>query len=156
MTGLEPLTLRKSRDSGFDVRNPILSDPRSSLLAMTIDALAIVNEGCNRDALLSKDLNQAIKSAGAYPYGTLSQPWSSSSVVISPLLLWRKLDLHQPLSIYGMESMLAAEFRSCMYRIFKGGSPFLNLLLNSLSLDSLINRIEKQVLGLLVLLASEE
>lgn len=67
LTGLEPLTLKKSRDCGFDVHNPILSNPRASLLAMTIDALAIVSEGRNPVALLSKELNQAIKSPERAP-----------------------------------------------------------------------------------------
>lgn len=72
------------------------------------------------------------------------------------LVALKKLDSPQPLSTYGMDSMLAAEFRWWMYRIFKIDIPFLDLLSSSLSLDFLFDRIEKQVLGLSVLLASEE
>lgn len=149
LTGLEPLALKKLRDSGFDVRNPIMSDPRASLLAKTIDGLATVSEGSNTDALISKELNQAIKSAGE---GVLLRDIIAALVIKQfcnlILVAVEKLDSHQPLSTYGMDSMLAADFRSWMYRIFKADVPFLDLLSSSLSLDSLIDRIEKQVLSL--------
>lgn len=157
LTGLEPLALKKLRESGFDVHNPILSDPRASLLAKTVDGLATVSEDGNTDAILSKELNQAIKSAGE---DVILRDIIATLVIKQfcnlILVAVEKLDSHQPLSTYGLDSMLAADFRSWLYRVFKADVPFLDLLSSSLSLNSLIDRIENQVLGLSVLPAREE
>lgn len=150
LTGLEPLALKELRNKGFDTSNPILSDPRSSLLATTIDGLASeVNEGLEV-AIVSTELTQAMEAAGENAslgdvVGSLVAKRFHNLILI-PL---EKLDTKQPLSTYGLDSMLAAEFRSWVYKVFKFDVPFLDLLSQTMSLDSLANSIEKEVSELL-------
>ncbi|KAK6544731.1 hypothetical protein TWF694_001416 [Orbilia ellipsospora] len=56
-----------------------------------------------------------------------------------------KLNLTKPLNGYGMDSMIAAEFRSWFYQTFKVDVPFLDLLSKSITIESLSQNLLKQV-----------
>ena len=65
LTGLEPLALKGLRSKGFDVSNPILSDPRASLLATTIDGLSSTgDDALGAAGAISAELTQALTEAG--------------------------------------------------------------------------------------------
>jgi len=56
-----------------------------------------------------------------------------------------KIELHKPLAAYGMDSMLAAEFRTWIYHALKIDIPFLELLSETVTLGSLIDDVEKRM-----------
>ncbi|KAH8427718.1 uncharacterized protein LDX57_005428 [Aspergillus melleus] len=145
LTGLEPLALKGLRSKGFDVSNPILSDPRASLLATTIDGLTNAADD-TLGAAVSAELTQALTEAGeGVPLRDTVAALVGKRFGNLILIPAEKLDVKLPLSTYGMDSMLAAEFRSWVYRVFKADVPFLDLLSPTMSLDSLIDGIEKEV-----------
>ncbi|THC98862.1 hypothetical protein EYZ11_001640 [Aspergillus tanneri] len=150
LTGLEPLALKGLRNKGFDVSNPILSDPRASLLATTIDGLASGDDSLGAVGAISAELAQALGEAGENaPLRNTVAALVGKRFGNLILIPEEKLDVKQPLSTYGMDSMLAAEFRSWVYKVFKADVPFLDLLSPTTSLDSLIDGVEKEVIGLL-------
>lgn len=151
LTGLEPLALKGLRSKGFDVSNPILSDPRASLLATTIDGLSSTgDDALGAAGAISAELTQALTEAGeSVPLRDTVAALVGRRFGNLILIPAEKLDVKLPLSTYGMDSMLAAEFRSWVYRVFKADVPFLDLLSPTMSLDSLIDGIEKEVSDLM-------
>ena len=151
LTGLEPLALKGLRSKGFDVSNPILSDPRASLLATAVDGIASGNkDGLGNTAAISSELTNAMEAAGEnVPLRVVLDSLVAKRFCNLILMPAEKMDVKVPLSTYGMDSMLAAEFRAWVYRVFNVDVPFLDLLSHTTSLDSLVDGIEIEITSLL-------
>lgn len=151
LTGLEPNGIRELMKKGFDVNNGTMQDPRSGILAT---ALATRDETveidvANLETAWSKDLSPALVkvfASEAASAATLSEAIlvvvkrRFSNLVLMPI---DKVDGERPLALYGMDSMIAAEFRTWFHATFKVDIPFLEFLSASNSLTSLAVFVEQ-------------
>ncbi|KAI0531882.1 polyketide synthase [Xylaria digitata] len=141
LTGMETLGLQALRDDGFDVTNLNLDDPRASYL--------------NRD-FKGTNLSQVQRDHEALPaeiIAGLEEDRELSDLVVEHisrrfstlvLLPVDKIDVAQPLSTYGMDSMIAAEFRTWFYQTFHLDIPFLDMLDSKATPISLAERVIEQ------------
>ncbi|KAL9123287.1 MAG: hypothetical protein Q9187_000159 [Circinaria calcarea] len=134
LTGLEPFGLKELRKKGFEGTNPTLNDPRAAVLAAALDGQADV-------AYKNQDGNLPAEVADALEKGMLLADAVSAHVskrfgnlVLLPLA---QVDVSKPLADYGMDSMIAAEFRTWFFKSFRVDIPFLTLLSKTSTVRSL-------------------
>jgi hypothetical protein len=140
LTGLEPLGLKLLQKAGFSGTNPTLNDPRASVLAAVLDS--------DSDKDLKNGSGMPAELAAALENGHEGQSVAEAIVQLivkrfSNLVLQQvdKIDPSKSLSKFGMDSMLAAEFRTWFYQAFKVDVPFLTLLSDETTLNSLGNLV---------------
>lgn len=166
LTGLEPLGLKELRKKGFEGNNPTLSDPRAALLASALngeegqgsDGSATAGGGANgflplelvkaleetttrRSASADDDDDDDVGDAVLTAIDTLIRRRFSNLV----LLQLDRIDVDRPLAGYGMDSMIAAEFRTWFFTTFKVDVPFLELLSKSVTLRSLARLVRQEL-----------
>ena len=153
LTGLEPHGIRKMMEQGFDVNNGTMQDPRTILLSASLDAGSAEDSGAviSIDASWSKDLPASlIRVLAAEAAGAASLNEAILALVcrrFSNLLLMPldKVDSKKPLASYGMDSMIAAEYRSWFWSVFKVDIPFLDILSSTNDLQTLSGMVEKEL-----------
>lgn len=132
LTGLEPLGLKELRKKGFEGETPTLNDPRASVLAGSLDGdLALKGKDDDLPAEIVKDLEEGTALEEAILQHIVRR---FSNLVLVPL---DKVDCAKPLAAYGMDSMIAAEFRTWFFSTFKVDIPFLELLSKTVTISSL-------------------
>jgi hypothetical protein len=144
LTGLEPLGLKELRRQGFEGNNVIFNDPRAGLLAAALGVEGAAGAS-QKHSVVSAKLQEARESGTEKTARDVVLEMVNdrfSNLILVPL---NKIDIAKPLSGYGMDSMLAAEFRTWIYNSFKADVPFLELLSESVTLDSLVDVITKSV-----------
>ena len=155
LTGLELHGFQKIRDQGFKRPTQMLEDPRCAIIAGAFaassnsDNTQPSNGGNNRNfprtllvALASNEgklapneaLLTAVQGVVAEKIGTL--------LLVPPTQLKRGTQLAE----FGMESMLAAEFRSDMFRAFEVDVPFAVLLDGRTSVGGLAEFVARGLL----------
>ncbi|KAL6719446.1 hypothetical protein ACLMJK_003686 [Lecanora helva] len=136
LTGLEPLGLKELRKKGFEGDSPILNDPRASVLAGSLGGDLVMK---GQDDELPVEIAKAVEN-GMELYEAVLQHISKrfSSLVLVPL---EKVDTVKSLAAYGMDSMIAAEFRTWFFQNFKVDIPFLELLSKTVTITSLTERV---------------
>ncbi|KAL9037595.1 MAG: hypothetical protein Q9214_005633 [Letrouitia sp. 1 TL-2023] len=145
LTGLEPQGLKKIQKKGFEGNNIVFDDPRASLVALAFYGQQGPSSGAKEDLdTLSAELSAAVQSEGSEsPLRCAIESLAAnrfSQLTLTPL---NKVSMDKQLAVYGMDSMLAAEFRTWLYRVFKVDVPVLELLSSTVSLASLVENIEK-------------
>jgi hypothetical protein len=134
LTGLEPHGLKALRRQGFEGNNPTLSDPRALLLARALDGQADLERHAqvgNIPLEVAKGLSdgqplaQAVLDHIRRRFGNLV------------LMKYEAVDVRKPLAAYGMDSMIAAEFRSWFWQSMAVDVPLLMLLSKTCTLTSL-------------------
>lgn len=146
LTGLEPMGLRELRRQGFEGHNPTLDDPRASLLAGALDGEADLERHAqvgNIPVDVAKGLQEGLPLAEAVlnfirrRFGNLV------------LMKYEAVDVKKPLTGYGMDSMIAAEFRSWFWQSMSVDVPLLMLLSKTCTLASLgdiaVGELEKEM-----------
>ncbi|KAI1496967.1 putative polyketide synthase [Biscogniauxia marginata] len=156
LTGFEPFRLRELMSRGFEVDNGTLHDPRALILAAALTA--------------DQELGDAAQVNSLPGGGVVSTPWLKplSTTVVSSLLteadagslqeavlrLVRKrfsslvlirldqIDNRKALAHFGMDSMIAADFRTWFWNTFKVDIPFLDLLSPVKNLEDLAAAVE--------------
>ena len=146
LTGLEPHGIKKMRAQGFDANNPTLNDPRAAFLASSLDGEA--DATLKKTSGLPDELAAALDADGEGGASILDTvvlliTKRFSNLVLVPV---EKIDTMRPLVKFGMDSMLAAEFRTWFYQAFKIDIPFLTLLSQTATIRSLGETVEKEVL----------
>ena len=153
LTGLEPHGIQKMRVQGFDGTNPTLNDPRAAILAASLDgesdaALKSNNVGLPAELAAALDARAADGGGGeaSFILDTIVSLIAKrfSNLVLIPV---ERIDSARPLVKFGMDSMLAAEFRTWFYQAFKVDVPFLTLLSAAVTLRSLGELVEKEVVA---------
>jgi len=146
LTGLEPHGIKKMRAQGFDGTNPTLNDPRASLLASSLDGEG--DSALKSNSGLPAELAAALDAKEGGETSILPTIVDLISKRFSNLVLVpvEKIDSAKPLVKFGMDSMLAAEFRTWFYQAFRVDVPFLTLLSEKVTLGSLGELVEKDVL----------
>ena len=151
LTGLEPFGIRKMMEQGFDVSNSTMQDPRTVLLAASLDP----KEGSEGAAVASieapgsKKLPVAFVKAlatGAADASSLSEAIVTlvrrrfSNLLLMPL---DEVDPKKPLASFGVDSMIAAEDRT--WTVFKVDIPFLDILSPTNNVQTLADTVESEI-----------
>ncbi|XXG97441.1 hypothetical protein Hte_003742 [Hypoxylon texense] len=159
LTGLESVGFHRLLEQGYDVNNLPMQDPRSSILAesLAVEQKAMAaRQGVAKargqfvtlaeKANLSQSLQALISESDTSIGDTVSRLMRkqfSNLILIPPELI----DICKPLATFGLDSMLAAEFRSWLWATFKVNVPFLDLLSSQRSLASLSRVVESNLEG---------
>ncbi|OTA63674.1 polyketide synthase [Hypoxylon sp. EC38] len=140
LTGIEFTGLKEQRDRGFEGDTTVLADPRASLIAA---AFARSTSGSNLATVpshhsLPSEVAKTLISGGS----TVSVFDAIEGIVahkISNLILLpvEQLRPDQKLGDFGIDSMLAAEFRTSIFHALEVDVPFMTLLDKQTSVRSL-------------------
>ncbi|GLB08646.1 type I Iterative Polyketide synthase (PKS) [Aspergillus tubingensis] len=145
LTGVEFTSLREQRERGFDGDNHVLADPRATLFTASF-ARGAAGEGKgetqNAAAQLPGDIARALRD-NQNVESCLDALRAVVSKKISNLILLPENDLKvdQPLGDSGLDSMLAAEFRTFIFRMFEVDIPFVVLSKRSTTVNHLVDMI---------------
>jgi len=134
LTGLEPFGLKELRKKGFEGTNPTLDDPRANLLASALDGQADILRHA-QDGKLPTEVAQGIESGQALSEAVLEHIQRRFGNLV--LMKYEAVDVKKPLAEYGMDSMIAAEFRTWFYQSLVVDVPFLTLLSKTCCLEAL-------------------
>ena len=160
LTGLEPAGVRELQSRGFDVSSHgVLKDARTAVLAASLKA-----EQEARDVSHAKAVD-----GGSGVHLVVSAAWfrevpASFSSVLAPvadaeslqaavlrvmkkrfLVPLDQIDDHKPLPQYGVDSMIASEFRSWFWTAFRVDLPFLDIMSPQKSLIILAEFVETKM-----------
>ena len=151
LTGLELHGFQKIRDRGFNRQLKVLEDPRCAMIAGSFSNLSSTNDSSHiPNGKNTNNLPRAVSMALASNEGNSSPDTTLVEAVqavvvekISSLLLVPSTRLlkETQLAGFGMESMLAAEFRSDMFQAFKVDIPFMVLLNEKTSIGTLVELV---------------
>jgi len=142
LTGLEPFGLKEMRKKGFEGSNPTLNDPRAAVLARALDGQNdLASKG--QTGRLPAEVAAQIEGGSTVPDAILNFIAKRfSNLVLLPL---DKVEVAKPLTGYGMDSMIAAEFRSWFFQSFKVDIPFLELLSKTVTLSTLSQTVVTEI-----------
>lgn len=143
LTGLETSLMRQLKDRGFDVGSQTLEDPRAAILSAALDAETKRNQETQNGADevgRSQDMAAWFHAVPLKASKVLRPEAQAPSLQIAVLQLVRKrfsnlilMPIDQiaddkPLAGFGVDSMIASEFRSWFWTTFGVDVPFLDLL----------------------------
>ncbi|KAJ8129996.1 hypothetical protein O1611_g3636 [Lasiodiplodia mahajangana] len=120
LSGLESVGFRKLLAQGFDVTNLPLQDPRSRRLAESL-------------AAEQRELAATGQETGHF-----------ANLILIPA---DRIDDSLLLSQFGLDSMLAAEFRTWFWATFRIDIPFLDILGSKNSLQSLAHLVQAHIMS---------
>ena len=155
LTGLEVIGLQKIRDKGFEGGSHVLDDPRASLIARALNSSdssgAAATEG-SQSSHLPPEIVDALAKRGENGEGDHALLDAAEAVLarkICNLLLLseEQLSPQTQLADFGMDSMLAAEFRTFVFNTFAIDVPFLTLLDKTTSVESLAKLVMDGILA---------
>ncbi|TPR11150.1 hypothetical protein CAN33_0047275 [Aspergillus niger] len=137
--------LQEQRERGFEGDNHVLADPRAAIFTASFARRAAgegKRETRNATAHLPKNIARALRDNQDVE-SNLDALRAVVSKKISNLILLPESDLqaNQPLGDSGLDSMLAAEFRTFIFRMFEVDIPFVVLLKRSTIVNLLTDMI---------------
>lgn len=137
LTGLETQGMKKLRQMGFEGTIPTLNDPRASILASSLDGESDAHSK-KTDTGLPPALAETLE-AGGDDEAVLECICSIIVQRLANLILVQaqKIDRNMPLIQWGMDSMLAAEFRTWFFMAFTVDVPFMLLLSDTVTPQTL-------------------
>lgn len=139
LTGMEALGLKELRKKGFEATNLAWDDPRAALLANALDGDNIdaqqQTEGADGVPAEIVKLMQDSKPPKSLADATLDYIRSRFGNLI--LMKFEAVDTKKPLADYGMDSMIAAEFKTWFYQKMTVDVPLLTLLDKTSNLETL-------------------
>jgi acyl transferase domain-containing protein/NADPH:quinone reductase-like Zn-dependent oxidoreductase/NADP-dependent 3-hydroxy acid dehydrogenase YdfG len=130
LTGIEFIGLKEQRDRGFEGGNQVLADPRASLLAAAFErSTRGAVGGMKADYGLPAQVSKAL-AMGEIGTSVADIVLEAVASKISNLILLPagQLKLDQKLGEFGIDSMLASEFRSSIFHAFNVDVPFMTIL----------------------------
>ena len=131
LTGIEFIGLKDQRDRGFEGDNHVLADPGASLFAAAF--ARSTNNASNSHAHLASSDGLPEEVAKAMQQGAGGSVLDAVRTIVQKkianliLLPVEKLKPEQPLGDFGLDSMLAAEFRTFVYKVLEVDVPFMTL-----------------------------
>ncbi|KAI0172944.1 KR-domain-containing protein [Hypoxylon sp. FL1284] len=164
LTGMETLDVRKLLEKGFDVTHTAMDDQRSAILSAALEMSQTSSSGdraasSNRDRLaliaavpwlktLPGDIAEALVSeADATSLDdSLGRLISKrfSNLILMPL---DQVQLHKSFEDFGIDSMIASEFRTWFWNTLQVDIPLLDLLSGRNSLSSIVTKVKTKLLG---------
>lgn len=156
LTGFEAQGLQAIREQGFEGGNHVLDDPRVSIMAAMLAANTDNNTtagGTGSGSHLPEAVAIALANRGKAENGAsdnvvLDEVESVVSLKLRNLLLLKELNPQTFLSKFGMDSMLAAEFRHFIFHTFNVDVPFQTILSETVSVASLAGLVAKELLDI--------
>jgi len=160
LTGLESYGVRKLMAQGFEVNNGVMDESRTSILAASL--LAEQDEKTEKEDGNGSSLEAAaewVKDVPASAVHLFKSEISAPTMLDAILRLVKKrfsnlilmqldaVDERAPLPSFGVDSMLAAEFRTWFFNTFKVDVPFLDIISPQKCLYSLAEFIEEKLLA---------
>ncbi|EHK18438.1 putative polyketide synthase [Trichoderma virens Gv29-8] len=160
LTGLESYGVRKLMAQGFEVNNGVMDESRTSILAASL-----LSEKDAKEEEKGADVGQLLAAAEwvkDVPANALSMliPEASAPTMLDAILRLTKkrfsnlilmqldaVDDSAPLPSFGVDSMLAAEFRTWFFNTFKIDVPFLDIVSPQKSLHTLAEFIEEKLVA---------
>ncbi|KAI0867673.1 putative polyketide synthase [Hypoxylon argillaceum] len=159
LTGLESLGFRTLKSQGFDVNRLQMLDPRSGILAQALETellhlgqgqANVQNHYISNTAAWAQGLPQTILKTFQHEMAASSLPEAILSVIgkqfstltLTPL---SRVEYDKSLSQQGVDSMIAAEFRTWFWTALEIDIPFLDLLSDRQSLSSLAIGVETKL-----------
>ncbi|KAL7944087.1 polyketide synthase [Trichoderma barbatum] len=160
LTGLESYGVRKLMAQGFEVNNGVMDESRTSILAASL-----LSEKDAKEGEKGADVGQLLAAAEwvkDVPTNALSMllPEASAPTMLDAILRLTKkrfsnlilmqldaVDDSAPLPSFGVDSMLAAEFRTWFFNIFKIDVPFLDIISPQKSLHTLAKFVEEKLVA---------
>lgn len=165
LTGLEPAAVRELSARGFDVTtHGVLVEARSSLLLASLQAEkeaassgsragtgALTTSAAAAAAPWFKDVPASLADALAAEAGaeTMQEAILAlgkkrfSNLILMPL---DQVDPRRPLPEFGVDSMIASEFRSWFWAVFRVDVPFLDIMSHQSSLKTLAGFVEAKAM----------
>ena len=147
LTGIEFIGLKEQRDRGFDGDDHVLADPRASLFAAAFARSTNAGEGIGASAGhgFPEEVAKALREQGGNGGGTsildavrMVVAKKMSNLILLPM---EKVQLDQKFGEFGLDSMLAAEFRTFIFHALEVDVPFVTLLNKDTSVNSLAQLI---------------
>ena len=145
LTGLEPFGLLALRKKGFDGTNITFNDPRAAILASALDDAAAntTASASAADGDLPAEIIKAVEGGAAVRDAVCAHITARlGNLVLVPA---DRIPPKKALSEYGMDSMIAAEFRTWFFQAFKVDVPFLELLGKSATAESLAEMVITEI-----------
>lgn len=145
LTGIEFVSLKEQRDRGFEGDNHVLTDPRAAQFAAAFERStngAKGDSGNGAGQHLPAEVNEALRN-GDGSATVIDAVRTLVAKKISNLILLpvEKLEPEQELGQFGLDSMLASEFRRYVFQALEVDVPFMTLLAKNTSVDSLAQLI---------------
>ncbi|PYI29622.1 polyketide synthase [Aspergillus indologenus CBS 114.80] len=154
LTGVEFIGLHEQRDRGFEGDNHVFADPRAALFTASFARRRAAAETQHSPTTAAQHLPADIARAVLLlrdkqdPAVLLPALRAVVSKKISNLILLpeTELDPDRPLGDFGLDSMLAAEFRTFVFRTFEVDVPFVVLLQRNTTVTLLAELIAQGLL----------
>ncbi|KAF5867859.1 putative polyketide synthase protein [Botrytis fragariae] len=163
LTGLESARVQELMEQGFEVTHNVIDDPRASVLSIGFELhkLSQGSRNLDREAIESTessvewlnhvpaDIKMAFKSvteAPSLPSAILQLIQKRFSNLM--LLPVERVDTDRTLAMYGVDSMIASEFRSWFWVTFRIDVPFFDLLGSGKSLKALADFVAAEMTAL--------
>lgn len=160
LTGLEPLGVRKLMAQGFDVGKGAMGDARTAVLTASLQAEKNAQGSGPRanapNSTLTADWIQDIPADVVATFASqASAPTLAAAILnlikgrFSSLILMpqSQVDEDRPLPSYGVDSMLAAEFRTWLFNAFRVDVPYLDIISPQKTLLLLSQFVEEGLKG---------
>ena len=153
LTGIEFVNLKEQRDCGFEGDNHVLTDPRAALFAAAFSRSTRQDKAVNGSVpgasggeSLPEQVKEAMRS-GEDAATVLDAVRTLVAKKISNLILLPPEDLkpEQELGQFGLDSMLATEFRRFVFQTLEVDVPFMMLLAKKTSVNDLAELIVKDL-----------
>ncbi|RFU76449.1 polyketide synthase [Trichoderma arundinaceum] len=160
LTGLESYGVRKLMAQGFEVNNGVMDESRTSILAASLLSEKDAKEeekGADAAQLLAAA--EWVKDVPPSSLSTLMPEASAPTLLDAILRLTKKrfsnlilmqldaVDDRAPLPSFGVDSMLAAEFRTWFFNSFKIDVPFLDIVSPQKCLHTLAEFVEEKLVA---------
>ena len=148
LAGVEFIDLARQRSQGFEANSHVLDDPRASHFTAAFARLVQnqdINGSSHQTGNLPKELASALK--GGKPASILEavQEIVASKIANLILLPREQLDAETHFSKFGLDSMIAAEFRGYVFRMLDVDVPFMMLLEKDTNVKVLAQLIAKEL-----------
>ncbi|KAI0449671.1 reducing type I polyketide synthase 10 [Xylaria acuta] len=144
LTGLEAFGLKELRRKGFTGTNTTWDDPRAALLANALDGPAgFQQKRAAQNGSLPPAIEDAVNAGETLSDVVLNHSRQRFADLV--LMKYELVDVNKPLADYGMDSMLAAEFRTWFYHTMTVDMPILTLLNKTSTLAALANASTMQL-----------
>ncbi|KAI8628831.1 hypothetical protein F5Y19DRAFT_435045 [Xylariaceae sp. FL1651] len=141
LTRMETLGIQALHNDGFDVTNLNHDDPRASYLNRNFKGTNLSQVQRDHKAL-PEEVIAGLEEDRELRDLVVEHISKRFSALV--LLQIERIDVAQPLSTYGMDSMIAAEFRTWFYQSFNLDIPFLDLLDSKATPISLAEKVVEQ------------
>lgn len=158
LTGLESVRVQELMEQGFEVTHNVIDDPRASVLSTGFEAHKLPQKSHKHEATESAEPSvEWLKDVPGDMKQTFKSVANASSLVSAILHLIQKrfsnlmlipverIDADRTLARYGVDSMIASEFRSWFWGSFRTDVPFLDLLGSGKSLKALAEFIAREI-----------